>query len=65
MQPKITAKVDPEWLHAFGQYDYDDTSFLIVDRFRCAGYWFYELMVPWQEAPWVVAEWRLVVNGRL
>lgn len=57
---KATIRVKVEWLHACGRREYHkDTSFLVLRKFNVSGFDFYEVQVPWQETPWVVAEWRL------
>lgn len=56
----ILATVAVEWLHACGRREFDtDQEYLVLRRYKVGGFYFYELQVPWQEAPWTVAVWRL------
>lgn len=58
---RATVVVKKDWLHTCGHTEYSrDTPFLVLKRFKVSGFDFYDVQVPWQEAPWTVAEWRIV-----
>jgi len=55
--------VKKDWLHECGRREYTaDAAFEVVESYTRMGWRFYDIIVPWQEKPWTVIEWR--VNGR-